>query len=125
MNKIMHLLASREKECADFFLVATSLDEHGLGFRPGVGIHIQRSPDRRHHPEAYMTVFVDFHDDCRLAIATKFLRILVPVAVCPRLPPPLYAQMQLLEGCACHPHPLCREIWCKVLKGAKILRVLS
>lgn len=26
-------------------------------------------------------------------------------------------QIQLLEGCACHPHPLCREVWCDALRG--------
>ncbi|CAM9727937.1 unnamed protein product [Sphacelaria rigidula] len=25
-------------------------------------------------------------------------------------------QIQILEGCACHPHPLCREIWCGALR---------
>lgn len=27
------------------------------------------------------------------------------------------SQVQLIEGCACHPHPLCREAWVGALKG--------
>lgn len=26
-------------------------------------------------------------------------------------------QLQLIEGCACHPHPACREVWIGALKG--------
>ncbi|CAB1100640.1 unnamed protein product [Ectocarpus sp. CCAP 1310/34] len=27
------------------------------------------------------------------------------------------AQVQLIEGCSCHPHPVCREVWVGALKG--------